>query len=89
VGVVSTRHPLDVEAPMASLRDVAGLTRTAMARARGVKAPTVDDSEDVGSGVRVGTLAGACVALGGHLELHFVAGIKEEAGQPPEDDREP
>lgn len=65
---------LDPAAPMASLRAAAGLDKASMARARGVKPPTIDGSEDAGGGVRVSTLCEAAEAVGGRIEIRFVPG---------------
>lgn len=72
LGIPATGHVLSPLVPMATLREAAGLTKAAMARARGVTPPTIDDSEAAGGGVSVATLAKAAEALGGRLELRYV-----------------
>lgn len=64
--------PLDPNAPMASLREAAGLSKAEMARVRRVRPPTVNYSEDAGGGVRVETLVKAAAALGFELRLTVV-----------------
>jgi hypothetical protein len=65
---------LDLAAPLRSLRALAGiggepLSPTAMARARGIKAPSIHDAERAGAGISIATLRASVEALGGTLEI--------------------
>jgi len=59
--------PLDLASPMRSLREAAGLTIAQMARARGVPAPSIHDSERTLP--RLATLLSAAALLGLDVEI--------------------
>jgi len=58
---------LDLANPMRSLREAADLTKAAMARARGIRPPSVADAEASGGAVSVDKLVEAAASVG--LEL--------------------
>jgi hypothetical protein len=69
---------LDPAAPLASLRDLAGLDLTRAAEARGVKPPSEHEAERGGSQIRLSTLLAAADAWG--LEIEIVARRKKDRG---------
>ena len=62
-------HHIDLAAPMRSLRETAGITIAEMARRRGVKAPSIHDSERDGAQVRLASLVAAAAVCGLDVEI--------------------
>lgn len=64
---------VDIERPMASLREAAGIrTYYAGAQARGVLPSTQAKAERGGRGLRLATLIEAAESFGGTIEVRFV-----------------
>jgi len=66
---VSRPHVIDPARPMLSLREHAGLTQAAVAKARGITQQAVRDAEQAGGWVSVEKLRETCEALGMTLEI--------------------
>ena len=62
-------HRLDPDAPLRSIRELAGVTVTEAARARGVAQPSEHQAEGQGERIQVSTLRQAAEALGFRLIL--------------------
>lgn len=63
---------IDLDHPIRSLRDLAGLTQSAAAERRGVAQPSQHQIEAQGSSVLLSTLVAAAERLGFTLELRAV-----------------
>jgi len=60
---------LDLDAPLRSLREVAGLTLSQLAEARGVRPPSEHEAEGLGSAIKLATLLHAAEAAGLTVEI--------------------